>query len=310
MEFAVSDFCAKIIFYKHIDIASPTPQICVDFIIKSLNEFTLTNNTRVIGMGVGIHGIVDSADGVSVYAPNLNWRNINIKALIKEHTDIPVMVDNDVRLMALAQMWFGSSKNSDDFVLLYIGRGVGSAFVIDKKLIRGSNDAAGEFGHTIIDPDGPVCECGRHGCLQAFTNEAAMLSTLKENLHKSSILNENSLCDDIVDAYLNHSDKAATEVINKEIKYLAIGISNIINMFNPSLIVLASDIKDFDIAVASRLADEVKKYTVTSGNVNCNISFSLLGRHSLLNGATALVLNSIYENPSVLWDNADTPDTK
>ena len=105
-------------------------------------------------------------------------------------------------------------------------------------------------------------------------------------------------------------DKAATEVINKEIKYLAIGISNIINMFNPSLIVLASDIKDFDIAVASRLTDEVKKYTVTSGNVNCNISFSLLGRHSLLNGATALVLNSIYENPSVLWDNAGTPDTK
>lgn len=310
VEFAVSDFCAKIIFYKHIDIASPTPQKCVDFIIKSLNEFTLTNNTRVIGMGVGIHGIVDSADGVSVYAPNLNWRNVNIKALIKEHTDIPVMVDNDVRLMALAQMWFGSSKNSDDFVLLYIGRGVGSAFVIDKKLIRGSNDAAGEFGHTIIDPDGPVCECGRHGCLQAFTNEAAMLNTLKENLHKSSILNENSLCDDIVDAYLNHSDKAATEVINKEIKYLAIGISNIINMFNPSLIVLASDIKDFDIAVASKLTDEVKKYTVTSGNVNCNISFSLLGRHSLLNGATALVLNSIYENPSVLWDNAGTPESK
>ena len=310
VEFAVSDFCAKIIFYKHIDIASPTPQICVDFIIKSLNEFTLTNNTRVIGMGVGIHGIVDSADGISVYAPNLNWRNVNIKALIKKHTDIPVMVDNDVRLMTLAQMWFGSSKNSDDFVLLYIGRGVGSAFVIDKKLIRGSNDAAGEFGHTIIDPDGPVCECGRHGCLQAFTNEAAMLNTLKENLHKSSILNENSLCDDIVDAYLNHSDKAATEVINKEIKYLAIGISNIINMFNPSLIVLASDIKDFDIAVASKLTDEVKKYTVTSGNVNCNISFSLLGRHSLLNGATALVLNSIYENPSVLWDNAGTADTK
>ncbi len=301
VEFAVSDFCAKIIFYKHIDIASPAPQMCVDFIIKSLNEFISQNKTAIIGLGVGIHGIVDSVDGISVYAPNLNWRNVDIKSMIEERCNIPVMVDNDVRLMALAQMWFGNDKNIDNFVLLYIGRGVGSAFVIDKKLIRGSNDAAGEVGHTIIDPSGPVCECGRHGCLQSFTNEAAMLSCLKENLQKGSILNENSLCDDIVDAYLNHSDKAATEVINKEIKYLSIGISNIINMFNPSKVVLATDIKDFDIAVGAKLLDEVKKYIVTSGDVNCNISFSTLGRHALLNGAAALVLNSVYENPSALW---------
>ena len=301
VEFAVSDFCAKIIFYKHIDIASPTPEMCVDFIIKSLNEFISRDKTAIIGLGVGIHGIVDAEEGISVYAPNLNWHNVDIKSMLEEKCDIPVMVDNDVRLMALAEMWFGSVKNTDDFVLLYIGRGVGSAFVIDKKLIRGANDAAGEVGHTIIDPNGPLCECGRRGCLQAFTNEAAMLSCLKENIKKGSILNENSICDDIVDAYLNHSDKAATEVINKEIKYLSIGISNIINMFNPSKVVLASDIKDFDIAVGAKLPDEVKKYSVTSGDINCNISFSSLGRHALLNGAATLVLNSVYENPSELW---------
>lgn len=304
VEFAVADFCANIIFYKHLDIEeTSTPQCCVDFITKSLNEFSVTDPTRVIGLGIGIHGIVDSVEGVSVYAPNLNWHNVNIRELILAKTDIPVFVDNDVRLMALAEMWFGASKNAQDFVLLYVGRGVGSAFVIDKKLMRGSTDAAGEVGHTVIDIDGPRCECGKRGCLQAFTNEAAMLSCLKENLDKTQILNENSNCDEIVDAYLNYSDKAAEEVLKKEIKYLSLGISNIINVFNPSQVVLASDIKDFDIAVGSKLSSEVKKSFVAGSTQNCNITYSTLGTRALLNGATALVLSTVYENPGMLWDN-------
>ena len=304
VEFAVSDFCAKIIFYKHLDIEkTATPQSCVDFIIKSLKEFSMSDSTRVIGLGIGIHGIVDSVEGVSVYAPNLNWHNVNIRELISEKTDVPVFVDNDVRLMALAEMWFGASKNAQDFVLLYVGRGVGSAFVIDKKLMRGSTDAAGEVGHTVIDIDGPRCECGKKGCLQAFTNEAAMVSCLKENLHKTEILNENSSCDEIVDAYLNHSDKAAEEVLKKEIKYLSLGISNIINVFNPSQVVLASDIKDFDIAVGNKLSTEVKRFFVAGSTQSCNITYSTLGTRALLNGATALVLSTVYENPGMLWNN-------
>lgn len=301
VEFAVSDFGAKIIFYKHLQIdKTSSPQYCVDFIIKSLNEFTSSDKTRVIGIGVGIHGIVDSASGVSVYAPNLNWRNVNIHSLISAHTDIPVVVDNDVRLMALAEMWFGSSKTSDNFVFLYVGRGVGSSIVINKQLLRGSTDAAGEIGHTVIDIDGPRCECGKCGCLQAFTNEDAMLGVLGKNLDKTEILDINSGCDDIVDAYLNYSDKAAAEVINQEIKYLSLGISNIINIFNPSLVVLSSDIKDFDIAVGSRLSAEVAKLSVANGASHCQIAYSGLGRHAILNGATALVLSTVYENPGSL----------
>ncbi len=306
VEFAVSDFCAKIIFYKHHKIdKTSTPERCVEFIIKSLEKFSKENPTRVIGIGVGIHGIVDSVEGVSVYAPNLNWRNVNIKDLIAEHTDIPVFVDNDVRLMALAEMWFGTSKNADNFVFLYVGRGVGSAIVINKTLLRGSGDAAGEIGHTVIDIDGPKCECGKRGCLQAFTNEAAMLSYLGDNLDKTSILNENSTCDDIVDAYLNNSDEAARIVLDKEIKYLSLGISNIINVFNPSLVVLSSEIKDFDIAVGSRLSGEVDKLSVANGASICNIGYSSLGTRALLNGCAALVLSSVYENPGMLWDNKD-----
>lgn len=304
VEFAVSDFCAKIIFYKHKSIEkNVSPKDCVDFIVASFEEFKKQNTTRIIGMGVGIHGIVDSNEGVSVYAPNLNWHNVNIREMIEERVDIPVMVDNDVRLMAMAEMWFGNSKNADSFVFLYVGRGVGGAFVIDKNLIRGVNDAAGEIGHSVIDPEGPMCECGKKGCLQAFTSEAAMLSELGKNLEKTKLLHQKSTCSDIVDAYLNHSDPAASAVMEKEIKYLSIGISNIINIFNPGLIVLSSNIMNFDIAVISRLSEEIKKSSVAVGRYGSNITYSSLGTRALLNGATALVLSSVYENPGMLWDN-------
>ncbi len=306
VEFAVSDFCAKIIFYKYLSIdKSATPEQCINFIIKSIEEFKLENSTRIIGLGIGIHGIADSDEGVSVYAPNLNWRNVRIKAILEERLSIPVMLDNDVRLMALAEMWFGSSKTADDFVFIYVGKGVGGAIVIGKKFLRGANDAAGEIGHVIIDTNGPVCECGKKGCLQSFTNEAAMLSCLRENLDKTELLNENSSCDDIIDSYLNHGDKAAAAVIQKEIKYLSLGISNIINVFNPSLIVLSSDIKDFDIAVGCKLEDEVKKESFIGGSVLCNIGYSAISRRAVIRGATALILSAVYDNPGMLWDNKD-----
>jgi len=306
VEFAVSDFCAKIIYYRHLSInENATAQECVDFIVKSLGEFQQSTTCRIIGLGIGIHGIVDSTEGISVYAPNLNWRNINFKKLISAHTDIPVFVDNDVRLAALAEMWFGISKSYDNFVLLYVGRGVGSSIVINKQLIRGSNDSAGEIGHSVIDIDGPLCQCGKRGCLQAFTNEEAMLSDLRKNLDKTSVLTENSSCDDIIDAYLNCSDEAAKIVIENEIKYLAIGISNIINIFNPSLVVLSSDVKNFDIALGNKLPSEVAKYAVAGGDNSCNIAYSTLGTRALLQGASALVLSHVYENPGILWDNKD-----
>jgi len=304
LEFAVSDFCAKIIFYKHRKIdTTVTPEYCIDFIVKSLNEFISKNTSRIIGLGIGIHGVIDSSEGECVYATNLGWKNVNIRELIAKHTDIPVMIDNDVRLMALAEMWFGISKKAHDFVYLYVGKGVGGAFVIDKRLLRGSTNAAGEIGHTVIDADGPLCECGKRGCLQAFTNASAMLSCLKENLSETDILAEFSTCDDIVDAYLNHSDKAAEHVIKKELKYLSLGISNIINIFNPSLVVVSSNIKNFDIAVGSKLMDEVRKSSMANGANSCSIAYSSLGSRAIINGAIALVLSAVYENPGMLWDN-------
>jgi len=303
VEVAITDFGANIIFYKYLPIAETvTPGECVDFIVNSLNKFKNKENRKIIGLGVALHGIVDSQEGTVIHAPNLGWKKVRIRELLEQKTDIPVIVDNDVRLMALAEIWFGTARYDESFVLLYVSRGVGSAVVIGGKLLRGFSDSAGEIGHCMIDPSGPVCECGKRGCLQAFTNEKAMIGKLKENLHFSNILSEASDCSDIVDAYLNHNDKAATIVMENEIKYLKAGISTIINMINPELIVLNTDIRDFDIATIEELS-KCAKESLFGGTANeCTVKYSQLGQRAVLKGAIALVMSSVYDNPQSIWE--------
>ncbi len=303
VEVAVADFGANIIFYKHRSITDAvTPDECVDYIVNSLGKFENKENKKIIGLGVALHGIVNSGEGTVINAPNLNWKNVHFRELLEEKTNIPVLTDNDVRLMALAEMWFGTARYDESFVLLYISRGVGSAVVIGGKVLRGFTESAGEIGHCMIDPAGPVCECGKKGCLQALTNEKAMLENLKENLHLTDILNESSDCADIVDAYLNQNDKAATIVIENEIKHLKTGISTIINMINPELIVLNTDIKDFDIATTEELSKCAKEESLGATGNECTVKYSHLGKRSVLKGAIALVMSSVYDNPQSIWE--------
>ncbi len=306
VEVALADFNAEIKFYKKMAFNESEFSVedCVSFIGESLDSFRNKCRGKIIGMGLGLHGIVDSRNGVWLNAPNLNVRNTDIQKILEEKCRIKVYAENNVRLMALAEMWFGATKNVDDFVFLYVGKGVGGAIVTSRELVRGSYEASGEIGHMTIDMSGPLCQCGNRGCLQAHTNEAAMLRRLGKNLHKTSILTSDSGCDDIIDAFINHEDKAAAAVVEEEIKYLSAGISNIINIFNPKLIVLSSRIKNFDIAVLEKLSEHALSGGVAGPVSGCSVKYSSLGERAVLKGCVARVLNEVYDNPSIIKDSA------
>ena len=302
VEVALADFNAQIKFYKKMTFNAETFSVdeCVLFIQKSLDAFREKCKGKIIGLGLGLHGIVNSKDGVWLNAPNLNVRNTDIVKMLEEKCRIKVYAENNVRLMALAEMWFGTTKNVDDFVFLYVGKGVGGTIVTSRELVRGSCEASGEIGHMTIDMSGPLCQCGNRGCLQAHTNEGAMLRRLWNNLDKSEILTKDSSCDEMIDAYINFEDKAAAEVVEDEIKYLSAGISNIINIFNPKLIVLSSRIKNFDIAVLEKLSEHALKGGVAGSVSGCSVKYSTLGERAVLKGCIAKVLSEVYDNPSII----------
>src|SRR6202789_799893 len=124
--------------------------------------------SKVLGVGVGMSGVIDSTAGVCRFSHLLQWHDVELAAPLRRRMGLPVWVENDVNTLAVAEKWAGDAHTASNFVTLSVGRGIGLGIVVDRSLYRGSHGAGGEFGHMIVEPGGPKCECGRYGCLEAM----------------------------------------------------------------------------------------------------------------------------------------------
>ncbi|HLR71483.1 MAG TPA: ROK family protein, partial [Pseudogracilibacillus sp.] len=129
----------------------------------------------IIGIGIAMHGVVDVTTGTSLFAPNLNLKNIPIKKTLEDKFQLTVHVENDARAMALGEAWFGKHEHPSSMLVINLSNGVGAGAVVNGKLFHGHNDIAGEVGHMTIDRNGPVCECGNKGCFQTFATGKAIV---------------------------------------------------------------------------------------------------------------------------------------
>ena len=159
------------------EIRYDTDKVTVEYIKELLDKELVPiiskyklKNKEIIGIGIGIHGIVDSDQGISVMAPNLGWKNVNIKKIIYDSYGIPVYIDNNTRTMGLGENWFGSGKNASSFFCLNVEYGVGGSFFINDKPVAGNSFGAGEIGHTTVDINGEICSCGNKGCLETVAS--------------------------------------------------------------------------------------------------------------------------------------------
>ena len=132
------------------------------------------NINEIVGLGLALHGIVDNKEGISVFSPHFRWRELNIKELLEKLYKMPIIVENDVRAMAIAEHEFGNAEKLNSFVMLYISNGIGSSIVIDGKPFEGNTYSAGEIGHYVVKENSTTkCSCGKYGCLEAeFSDQA------------------------------------------------------------------------------------------------------------------------------------------
>jgi N-acetylglucosamine repressor len=165
---ALTDLEATVIAKRTEPIVEHNPTS----VVKSLSGlvYSLINETgihkkQLLGVGLGLAGIIDAKHGTLRQSPIYKWRDVPLRELLQKQVKVPVYLDNDVNTLTLAEKWFGSGQSVDNFITVTIGRGVGMGMVINGQFYRGASGGAGEFGHTIIDPQGPLCECGRRGCL-------------------------------------------------------------------------------------------------------------------------------------------------
>lgn len=199
---------------------------------------SLPARPKLAGICLGIHGVVQDDD--IRFTPYYDLEGAPLKEQLQQRYGLPVFIENEANLSALGEKTF--SHKVSNLVNISVHSGIGLGIIMDGKLYTGADGFAGEFGHTIVEPNGRPCPCGNHGCIEQYASESAVVQ--EYNRHKNI---KSGTIDDLVYDYLN-KESAALSAIDAFVSYMAIGINNIVNIFNPQLIVINS-------AVTSRLPD-------------------------------------------------------
>lgn len=218
------------------------PEDFVAVLSAELKELIASHkNISVIGMGVGAPN-GNYYTGTIDFAPNLNWEGIvPLAQLLQEYFPFPVVLTNDANAAAIGERIYGAAKGVEDFVMVTLGTGLGSGFVVNGELVYGHDGFAGELGHTIVEKNGRECGCGRKGCLETYASASGIVRTAKEFLEKS---NNNLLADvkelsskSIADAALK-GDALALEIFDYTAEKLGFSLANTVALTSPKLIVL------------------------------------------------------------------------
>ena len=233
------------------EIASDIAALCK----KLIAEAGITE-TDVLSLGLASPGVSDDNTGCIIYANNLKFRNFPMLPLLKKELNIPQMhIANDANAAALGEAMAGAAKGSQSSIMITLGTGVGGGIISDGKIFDGFNHAAGELGHIVIAVDGVPCSCGRRGCWEAYSSATALIRMTKEKLDECKREGRETKMETIVAEYgkvsgrtafdgMRAGDEAATEVVNTYIKYLAAGIANIINAFEPEILSIGGGISN------------------------------------------------------------------
>ncbi len=266
----------------------------VKYIADSIRE--LACDVQFDGIGIGFPGLCD--EGI-VSAINLNIIEENLSSMfLDEFNNIEVKIDNDAKVAAIAELEYGSLKDSNNAIFITLGTGIGGAIIIDKKIYRGSFNAAGEIGHQIIEKDGIMCACGNRGCFEAYGSTNALVERAK----KSLINNTNSVilgkCNNnlenlnakmIFEAY-DMEDELAQNLIDEHIKYIGIGINNLINIFDVDSISIGGGISKRCDVFLDKLIDNIEEMMkFKRKEFKCKIVSATFVNDAGLIGAASLV---------------------
>jgi predicted NBD/HSP70 family sugar kinase len=299
---AIVDIDGTIRFCSDTIADSRDPQ---EFVIRCTGELTSLRKRHRLpllkGIGVTVSGIVDSAHSKVVYAPSLGWQNLDLGGMVtRECPDIGVVaVENDAKASALAELWFGHHDiNLSNFVFLSVGRGIGTGIVIDRRVLIGESNLAGEFGHMTLVEGGVPCSCGNLGCWEAYASDRATVQRYLLGRNVAPEGGERFTIEDLI-AAAGKGDAAARKELLQTGQYLGQGIANIIKSVDPDAIIVGGPITCAWDLIAPVILEGLKQrgFAGKLGNTTI-LPTSLVGRPSLL-GAATLPIRKIFTDVRV-----------
>ena len=292
--------------YKIISKAStktnlprPEKEIAADMArvsVQAVKEAGLDMN-QIEWVGIGTPGIANSEKGIIEYSCNLGFDNTPMVDYIKEYIDKPVFIENDANAAAYGEYVAGAAKGAKNAVCITLGTGVGGGIIIDGRIYSGSNFAGAEIGHTVIEVHGPECACGRRGCFEVFSSATGLIRMTKEAMdndkdtlmHKITAERNGKVTARTSFDAMRMGDKTAKAVVDKFIKYLAAGITNTINIFQPDILCIGGGVCNEGDPLLLPVRALVKKEVYTRNSPkNTEIVIAKLGNDAGIIGAAFL----------------------
>ena len=255
----------------------------------------------------GAPGIVDQDAGVVLFAPNLPWRNYDIKRSMEDKLGVPFYIGNDVNLGVLGEYRYGAARGRRNVAGFFVGTGIGGGLILDGRLYTGSRYMAAELGHMTLDPEGPLCGCGQRGCLEAFSSKQGMSAYIREQAARGR---ESALAKRVAGGVfrskhlkraLAAGDRVALEAVDRACHYLAVATGSVINIFSPDLVLYGGGVIEAlgDLFLEKILA-ETDRYCMPQIRSATEIRTAALGDDSVLYGALALIeaqLGPVSDSP-------------
>lgn len=270
----------------------------------------------VLGVGVGASGLVDTLNGVNILAPNLGWHHVPIRELLQSQVGLRVVVENNVRAMALGEAYFGGGRESQSLAFVYGRIGVGAGFVVEHQIFRGSSTGAGEIGHMILAPEnGELCRCGNRGCLETLVSEPVILRQARRAAESNpesllaSLMSQAAESVSIENLFqaARQGDPAAAKIMESAGCYLGIALANLVNIFNPELILLGGMFAQGQDLILPVARQTLRQAAFAGLGEKVRLETTRFGWRAGVTGAAALALLSFFYQPASFVQTVTTP---
>ena len=241
-------------------------------------------------------GVIDQDRGIVLFCPNLPWRDYDIAGAMRKKFGVPFYVGNDVNLGVLGEYHYGAARGYKNIVGFFVGTGMGGGLVLNGELYTGHMFKGAEYGHMILEPEGPLCNCGQRGCLEALSSKQGMTAYIRQQVSRGR---ETMMAEAVQDGVfrskklkkaLTAGDEVAIEAVDRACHYLAIATGNMINAISPDLVIYGGGVIEAvgDIFL-EKILKEVDRYCMTAIRPTVDIKIAELGDDSILYGDLALI---------------------
>jgi predicted NBD/HSP70 family sugar kinase len=300
--------------YQHFG-ADRSPAAITSVIISLLSKLLCDSSLSsddLLGIGVGIPGLTDSTNGIVCFAPHLpGWHDVPLSQWLADAFDVPIWLDNDCHLQALAERYRGQGADCDALICVETGVGLAAAFLFNGQLYRGPGNTAGEVGHMTIQEDGPLCECGNRGCWESLASTTWLANKARQLLQNGRqstipIVEEIEAQAAAVYEAAQAGDRLALELVSAQGYHFGVGIANLVNAFNPQRIILHGESIAGGPPFLEAVLQTVQERALLRPRQMVEIVFSNLGDDVGLIGATSLVMETLFSMPAILETSAST----